>query len=560
MKRVSSDRFCDFYAKPFDELLEAGFGSWLEMDCLNGLVGTHLRGLGRPGRLFEIGTHRGAGVCNFRAMDSELEIHSLNILPEDLLRTPAVMASEIIPREEIGCYARERGISFTQHYGDSRCFDWEDMGEQGRFDIVFIDGSHQGYTVVADTLNALRILEPGGLLIWHDYKVIDEPGREVFAALNDLDEHEFGGEIRYIEGTWLAYALGPGGGERGSELAVGEALECLSGEEKGAELSPGVARHLRLERRRSFSAKVRTLPAKPEVLFFSDHRNPVWPAEDEEGEARERYQTTRDPRRVGAADIVVFHLPAVPNWHRLPKAAHQLWVGVTMEPDDYYPWQRDPGRLASLDLLLSNREDADVRLDFTSPGTLEELRRPVPPKDSGHVVCALVSNADSRSERERLILQLENHIAVHHYGAWRYNGEGPRRAGRAAKLEILGRYQFCLAFENAIQRDLVTEKFYDCLVAGCVPVYLGAPNIEAYAPGAESYLDVREFRSMRELAERLLEISEDAGRYAAFFDWKDKVPTAFRRIYEDEEGRRSLLEKIDRVIEGMRGIGVGQGY
>lgn len=36
------------------------------------------------------------------------------------------------------------------------------------------------------------------------------------------------------------------------------------------------------------------------------------------------------------------------------------------------------------------------------------------------------------------------------------------------------------AYENSHTRDYVTEKVYDALAVGCVPIYWGAPNFENY--------------------------------------------------------------------------------
>lgn len=48
--------------------------------------------------------------------------------------------------------------------------------------------------------------------------------------------------------------------------------------------------------------------------------------------------------------------------------------------------------------------------------------------------------------------------------------------------------------ENSIATDYVTEKLYDAFVAGCVPVYYGAPNIEDLLPDPDSIIDYRHTR------------------------------------------------------------------
>ena len=98
-------------------------------------------------------------------------------------------------------------------------------------------------------------------------------------------------------------------------------------------------------------------------------------------------------------------------------------------------------------------------------------------------------------------------------------------------VPLMRRYLFVFAFENSIQPDYVTEKFYIPLMAGAVPVYLGAPNIVAFAPDPESYIDVNQFASPEALAAHLLHLQAHPDAYARLHAWRDR-PWAphFRRI------------------------------
>ncbi|HSJ00854.1 MAG: glycosyltransferase family 10 [Verrucomicrobium sp.] len=575
MIRVPAASLQTPYPTPFAELLVAGFGSHLEAECLCGLIRGHLnivrdRGDGQPPSLFEIGTHRGAGICHFHAMAPELEIASLNVLPEHLANLPRQMPDEILAADAIGSLARERGVPYVQHLGNSRTFDWEVLAAAQRFDIVFIDGSHEQFTVMADTLHALQILKPDGLIIWHDYKVIDEPGRQVFAAVNDLDEHEFGGQIHHVQGTWLAYARSPASlrseHNKAASLPAGHTAPTV---DRGLSAADGALRfkeaptwhetlpeaiswHLAHERKVSFVRRVQGLPTTPRVLFFSDHHHPVWPEDAQLAGPAGLYEITKDPTQLRQADIVVFHLPQVPSWARLPRHDRQIWVGVTMESDGYYPWQTDPSQVATLDLLISCHAFADVQMTYAHPGSLDETARPAAPKVPAKLVCAFISNSQSLSKRERLVERLEKLLPVHHFGKWHYNQSGERPEGRQEKLEVLRQYQFCLAFENNIQAHYVTEKWYDCFVAGCVPVYLGAPNIADFAPGPGSYLDVTHARSLTDLASTIKATASTTPHYQNYFQWKQNMAPSFQRLYQRPVDQLTLMGKIDHMIDEAR--------
>jgi len=78
-----------------------------------------------------------------------------------------------------------------------------------------------------------------------------------------------------------------------------------------------------------------------------------------------------------------------------------------------------------------------------------------------------------------------------------------------SKREILKRYKFSICYENA--RDIpgyITEKLFDCFFAGCVPVYLGAPNVTDYIP-EDCFVDKRKFSGYSGLFDYLNQMPED---------------------------------------------------
>ena len=67
------------------------------------------------------------------------------------------------------------------------------------------------------------------------------------------------------------------------------------------------------------------------------------------------------------------------------------------------------------------------------------------------------------------------------------------------KKTILEQYKFSICFEN-IQgiNGYITEKIFDSLFSGCIPIYLGARNIKEYIP-ENCFIDMNEYRSYEEL-------------------------------------------------------------
>jgi len=66
------------------------------------------------------------------------------------------------------------------------------------------------------------------------------------------------------------------------------------------------------------------------------------------------------------------------------------------------------------------------------------------------------------------------------------------------KHNVLREYRFSICYENAVFPGYITEKPFDCWFAGCIPVYLGAPDVLRHIP-AGTFVDKRNFRDYEEL-------------------------------------------------------------
>lgn len=82
------------------------------------------------------------------------------------------------------------------------------------------------------------------------------------------------------------------------------------------------------------------------------------------------------------------------------------------------------------------------------------------------------------------------------------------------KWDVLPQYRFSLCYENIHDEPgWVTEKIFDCMRAGCVPIYWGAPNIVNYVD-AEAFIDRRNFKTNEELESYILGINaQDYQKY-----------------------------------------------
>lgn len=75
-----------------------------------------------------------------------------------------------------------------------------------------------------------------------------------------------------------------------------------------------------------------------------------------------------------------------------------------------------------------------------------------------------------------------------------------------SKYEVLSQYSFALCFENMAMKGYVTEKIFDCLYSGTIPLYLGAKDIASLIP-EDAYIDCRGFASWEEMHNKIMGMS-----------------------------------------------------
>lgn len=75
------------------------------------------------------------------------------------------------------------------------------------------------------------------------------------------------------------------------------------------------------------------------------------------------------------------------------------------------------------------------------------------------------------------------------------------------KHTVFRQYKFALCYENAVFPGYVSEKIFDALFAGCIPVYLGAPDVTDMLP-PEIFIDKRRFKTYDELYDYLHNMPE----------------------------------------------------
>ena len=196
-------------------------------------------------------------------------------------------------------------------------------------------------------------------------------------------------------------------------------------------------------------------------------------------------------------------------------------------------------------VYLMNPTNNETRIDFRRPPRL--------PKRSDALIAAFVSNCNARNNRGQYMEELMTHMPVHSYGHCCHNKDEPASLASASKsqkkISIGGEYYFWFTAENSNAESYVTEKVYEALDAGVVPVYFGAPNVDRFVPHPSAVIMADRY-SPRELATLLNETASDPAKYASYFEWKKKPFTEdFNRILR--LASRTVQCRLAMHLEGL---------
>jgi hypothetical protein len=238
---------------------------------------------------------------------------------------------------------------------------------------------------------------------------------------------------------------------------------------------------------------------------------------------------------VFAADVVVVHAPSLLSSGqrhevellRRNTKPEQVWLLVTQESSENYPEQFSPGFRSLFDGEMSHRQTAEVWIPYLDSGI---TGTGFDPAEKTELCCAFVSSGFNASRRQQYLTSLMNLMDIASYGKFQNNRHLPDDGGRKSKLAEMRRFRYAIAFENSCETDYVTEKFFDPLSVGTIPIYLGASNVGEFYPGDACSIDAGTHPDPRTLARLILER-----------DFRD-----FHR-WRQEPLRQSFMEKCARL-------------
>ncbi|KAL1801906.1 hypothetical protein ACET3Z_030553 [Daucus carota] len=243
----------------------------------------------------------------------------------------------------------------------------------------------------------------------------------------------------------------------------------------------------------------------------------------------------------------------------------------SMEPVSYYLENNiDYARRRGYAYIMTTSLSSDIPAGYFSWAEYD-IMAPLQPKTENALAAAFISNCVAHNLRLQALEGLKAaNITVDSYGACYRT-----RDGDVNKVDTLKRYKFSLAFENSNEEDYVTEKYFQSLVAGAIPVVVGAPNIQDFAPLPGSVLHIKEVKHVDPVAKTMKYLADNPDAYNQSLRWKFEGPSdSFKALLdmaavhsscrlcihiatmmrEEEENNLNLTERPCKCTRGLETV------
>lgn len=169
--------------------------SWYELISLSAIV-RHLQ----PKTIFEFGTFDGRTTLHLAANGpSDCRVITMDVAAGAF---DFGNDSKFCEPTSVGRWFRDHPLStgIEMLTTDAGSFDFAPY--QGEIDMIFIDADHTEHAVRRDSAAAFEMLRPGGVVVWHDYLMLEGVTRALVRMATSI-------RVFHIEGTTMAIAFGP---------------------------------------------------------------------------------------------------------------------------------------------------------------------------------------------------------------------------------------------------------------------------------------------------------------------------------------------------------------
>ncbi|OUC45480.1 putative radical SAM methylthiotransferase, MiaB/RimO family, partial [Trichinella nativa] len=153
-----------------------------------------------------------------------------------------------------------------------------------------------------------------------------------------------------------------------------------------------------------------------------------------------------------------------------------------------------------------------------SSGEEPSTRREQQPNNRTRLAFWIASKCSTHSGREWLVERLARYIPIDTYGACGTLPLAREAFDHDQQRSLAKLYKFRIVFENTVCSHYMTERFFEALIDGSVPVVLRRADYEPIAP-EHSFIAVDDFHSAQQLADYLNFLHTNPRQYEKYHQW-----------------------------------------
>lgn len=237
--------------------------------------------------------------------------------------------------------------------------------------------------------------------------------------------------------------------------------------------------------------------------------------------------TTLDEHLHDFAGLIVCAVPDLKKLERVTRQHKARCIQLFFEPPTIVPHYYNPvlrNYFHTIFTLLDSMVDNRIYVKFFYPQVGLRMTQTRVPFNEKKLCTLIASNktvhqpGEMYSQRKAAIEFFERRAPqdFDFYGhGWSNRHYRCYKGSVTWKSETLPHYKFSICIENVRLDGYITEKIFDSMIAGCVPVYWGAPNVKQFIPDT-CFIDRDKFQSNQELYEFLQNMSE--AEYQSYLD------------------------------------------
>lgn len=253
-------------------------------------------------------------------------------------------------------------------------------------------------------------------------------------------------------------------------------------------------------------------------------------------EAFGRCEMTANRLEVYSSSAVLFHaddfwkiwfLSFDKEWKPTYRHPRQVWVMMSHEPTtlmwgwfppDMFNWtmtyRRDSTIPFPIGLYVKKTQKEVQESLLQNMGTINYFG------NKTKMAVIHVSNCPDNARRYRIVKELSKYLEVDEYGHCSGKVVCDYTLPLKKCSEFFQKYKFYLAFENSICRDYTTEKYWHAqTIKHQIPVVAASNSTLSLLP-PKSYLNLFDFPTVKDLADEMLRIGNNATLFNSFFEWQ----------------------------------------